>query len=79
MITVAEPKYAAVWMRVLGFKPLNDRPPALSGDGESFLELVKELKVPTDAISIETDAGVMFRVEGHWHVPSAFEGGGADG
>lgn len=79
VITVAEPKYAAVWTRVLGFKQLNERPPTLSGDGEPFLELVKELKVPSDAISIDTDAGVMFRVEGYWHVPSAFEGGGADG
>ena len=79
VITVAEPKYAAVWTRVLGFKQLNERPPTLSGDGEPFLELVKELKVPNDAISIDTDAGMMFRVEGYWHVPSAFEGGGADG
>ncbi|HLH47892.1 MAG TPA: hypothetical protein VKV96_01015 [Roseiarcus sp.] len=76
LVTLAEPKYAAVWTRVLGFRPLNDKPPTLSGDGEPFIELIKDLKVPSDAISIETDAGVLFRVEGHWHVPSAFEVGG---
>ncbi len=76
VITLAEPKYAAVWTRMLGFKPLNDRPPTLSGDGEPFIELVKELTVPSDAISIDTDAGMLFRVEGYWQIPSAFEGGG---
>jgi hypothetical protein len=37
--------------------------------------LVKDLTVPNDAISIETDPGVLLRVEGSWHTPSAFEGG----
>jgi hypothetical protein len=75
LVTLAQPKYAAVWIRVLGFVKLNDRPPILSGDGEPFLELVKDLSVPTDAISIDTDPGVLLRVEGSWHVPSPFEGG----
>jgi hypothetical protein len=75
LVTLAQPKYAAIWVRVLGFRPLNDRPPTLSGDGEPFLELVKDLTVPNDAISIETDPGVLLRVEGSWHTPSAFEGG----
>jgi hypothetical protein len=75
IVTLAQPKYAAVWVRVLGFRQIADRPPTLSGDGEPFLELVKDLPVPADAISIDTEPNVLFRVEGSWHVPSAFEGG----
>src|SRR5579872_2979180 len=68
LLTLAQAKYAPLWVRVLGFRPLNDRPAIMSGDGEPFVELVKELAVPADAISIETDPGVLFRVEGAWHV-----------
>ena len=75
VITLAQPKYAAVWVRVLGFREIKDRAPTLSGDGEPFIALVKELPTPPDALSIDTDPGVLLRVEGAWHVPSAFEGG----
>ena len=74
VVTMAKPKYAAIWTRVLGFHEVTDRPPTLSGEGEPFLELVKDLTTPADAISIDTDPNVLFRVEGSWHVPCAFEG-----
>jgi hypothetical protein len=74
VITLAKPKYAAIWVRMLGFRQIAERPPILSGEGEPFLELIKNLTTPADAISIDTDASVLFRVEGSWHVPSAFEG-----
>ncbi len=75
VVTLAKPKYATIWVRMFGFREVRDRPPTLSGDGEPFLELVKDLSLPADAISIDTDPNVLFRVEGSWHVPSAFEGG----
>jgi hypothetical protein len=75
LITLAQPKYAAVWVRVLGFREVGDRAPVLSRDGEPFLELIKDLSTPADAISISTEPNVLLRVEGAWHVPSAFEGG----
>jgi hypothetical protein len=75
LVTLSQPKYAEVWIRVLGFRQRNDRAPTLSGDGEPFLELIKDLSAPLDAISIDTDPGVLLRVEGSWHLPSAFEGG----
>jgi hypothetical protein len=75
LLTLAKPDYAVVWIRVLGFRRIADRPPVFAGDGEPFVELIKELKAPADAISIDTDANVLFRVEGFWHVPSAFEAG----
>jgi hypothetical protein len=77
LVTLAKPKYATVWVRVLGFRHVMDRPPVFAGDGERFVELVKDLSIPADAISIDTDPNVLFRVEGAWHVPSAFEGGDA--
>ncbi len=52
---------------------MTHRPPTLSGDGEPFLELVKDLSPAADAISLDTDPNVLLRVEGAWHVPSAFE------
>jgi hypothetical protein len=72
-LTLAKPQYAAVWVRLLGFRQVTHRPPTLSGDGEPFLELVKDLSPAADAISIDTDPNVLLRVEGAWHVPSAFE------
>lgn len=77
VVTLAKPKYAAIWVRMLGFRQVMDRPPTVSADGEPFLELIKDLSAPADAISIDTDPNVLFRVEGSWHVPSAFEGGDA--
>lgn len=76
-LTLAKPQYAAVWIRLLGFRQVTHRPPTLSGDGEPFLELVKDLSAAPDAISIDTDPNVLLRVEGAWHVPSAFEARGA--
>jgi hypothetical protein len=72
-LTLAKPQYATVWIRLLGFRQVANRSPTLSGDGEPFLELVKEFSASPDAISIDTDPNVLFRVEGSWHTPSAFE------
>jgi hypothetical protein len=72
-LTLAKPQYAAVWMRLLGFRQVAHRPPTLSGEGEPFVELVKDLSTPPDAISIDTDPNVLMRVEGSWNIPSAFE------
>jgi len=76
-LTLAKPQYAAVWMRLLGFRQVAHRVQTMSGDGETFLELVKELAPPADAISIDTDPNVLLRVEGAWQVPSPFEAGGS--
>jgi hypothetical protein len=66
-----------MWVRVLGFRQILDRPPTFSGDGQPFVELIKDLRVGPDAISIDTDPSVLVRVEGSWHVASAFEAGDA--
>jgi hypothetical protein len=73
VVTHAEPKLAVMWQRLLGFKPSNDRPPVQSGDGPPYIELIKTLEVPADAISLSSDPKILFRVEGYWHVPGAYE------
>jgi hypothetical protein len=74
VITHAQPKYARLWKVILGFKNAVGKP-ALYFDGhdEPYIELVKELTLPDNAISEKTDAAVLFRIEGSWDAPSEFE------
>jgi hypothetical protein len=72
-ITHAEPKFSRVWERLLGFKRAAGRPAVLTDGHEPYLELIKQLSPPIDAITLETDPVVLFRIEGRWHIPSEFE------
>jgi hypothetical protein len=72
-ITHAEPKFARIWERLLGFKRANERPAVTTEGHEPYLELVKPLSPPDDAISLLTHPVVLFRIEGKWDVPSEFE------
>jgi hypothetical protein len=74
VITHAQPKYARMWRIVLGFKNAEGKAPFyFDGHPEPYIELVKELTPPENAISLSTDTAVMFRIEGSWDAPSAFE------
>ena len=74
VITHAKPRYAALWRRLLGFTIVESKKPVVfSGHDEPYLELVKILRVPDNAISEATDADTLFRIEGKWDVPSEFE------
>jgi hypothetical protein len=74
VITHAQPKYARLWRIVLGFKNAEGKAPFyFDGHPEPYIELVKELTPPENAISLRTDTSVMFRIEGSWDAPSAFE------
>jgi hypothetical protein len=75
VITHAQPKYARLWRMTLGFRRADGKQPVyFEGHEEPYLELVKDLTPPADAISEKTDATVLFRVEGAWDLPSEFEG-----
>lgn len=77
VITHAKPKYALLWRRVLGFKVVETKQPVLfAGHDEPYIELVKHLTIPANAISPDTDATTLFRVEGQWDAPSEFESAG---
>jgi hypothetical protein len=75
VVTHAAPLYARLWERMLGFKPVEGKPPAVfAGHPEPYIELIKVLDVPDDAISLASDAQIIFRTEGEWDVTSRFEG-----
>jgi hypothetical protein len=74
VITHAQPKYARLWRIILGFKNAEGKSPFyFEGHPEPYVELVKELSPPENAISLRTDTAVMFRIEGFWDAPSQFE------
>lgn len=73
LVTHAEPKYARLWEMLLGFKRVEGRPLVVTEGHEPYIELVKRLLPPPDAITLQTDPKVLFRIEGQWDKPSAFE------
>ena len=70
-ITHASPKYARLWRIMLGMKRVNK--PAAIYFGEEYIELVKELQVPANAITGDSDVEVLFRTEGAWDVTGRYE------
>jgi hypothetical protein len=74
VITHAQPNYARLWRIILGFKNAEGKKPIyFDGHAEPYIELVKELTPPENAISVSTDPTVMFRTEGFWDAPSEYE------
>jgi len=73
LVTHAEPQYACIWERVFGFERAQGRPPVITDGHEPYIELVKKLSPAADAITLQTDPKVLFRIEGEWDKPSAFE------
>ncbi|HVZ51549.1 MAG TPA: hypothetical protein VG986_06260 [Pseudolabrys sp.] len=74
VITHAKPKYARLWRTLLGFRPAEGKEPVFfAGHDEPYIELVKDLTPPENAISSNTDATILFRTEGFWDTPSKFE------
>jgi hypothetical protein len=74
VITHAQPKYARLWRIVLGFKNAEGKKPIyFEGHDEPYIELVKHLTPPHNAITESTDPIVLFRTEGFWDAPSEFE------
>jgi hypothetical protein len=74
IITHAKPKYARFWRTFLGFRNVaNKQPIYFAGHDEPYIELVKDLTPPENAISNSTDPSILFRTEGFWDTPSKFE------
>ena len=70
-ITHASPKYARLWRIILGMKLVNK--PAATYFGEEYVELVKELEVPADAITSDSSVELLFRTEGTWERAGRYE------
>ena len=76
VITHAQPKYARLWRIILGFRNAEGKKPVyFEGHEEPYIELVKDLTPPPNAISESTDATVLFRTEGFWDAPSRVRDG----
>jgi hypothetical protein len=74
VITHAQPKYARLWRMILGFRNAEGKKPIyFDGHPEPYLELVRDLVPPDNAISVTTDSAVLFRIEGAWDAPSEYE------
>lgn len=74
VITHAKPKYARLWRAMLGFRSAPGKEPLIfDGHDEPYLELIKDLTPPDNAISSDTDVATLFRVEGFWDARSEFE------
>lgn len=73
-IAHAQPKYARLWMIAFGCRKAEDKAPVyFDGHPEPYIELVKDLTPPENAISASTDAVILFRTEGFWDAPSEYE------
>jgi hypothetical protein len=72
VVTHASPRYAILWQRVLGFKPVEGKAPAVFR-GEEHVELVKHLTLPENAITLTTPPAVLFRTEGMWDSSAKYE------
>jgi len=74
VIAHAQPKYARLWRIAFGFRTVERKKPLyFDGHEEPYIELIKELTPPENAISVSTDPAVMFRTEGFWDAPSEYE------
>jgi len=67
----ASAKYARLWRIKYGMK-LVDKP-AATFFGEEYVELVKELEVPGNAITSDSSIEVLFRTEGTWDRAARYE------
>lgn len=78
IITHAKPTYARLWRVHFGFKRVEGKKPLyFENHDQPYLELVKQLTPPDNAISERTEVAVLFRTEGAWDAPSEFESAGA--
>jgi len=74
VVTHASPIYARLWRSLLGFEQVPEKAPTFFvGHTEPYIELVKKLDVPENAITLSTSATVLFRVEGQWDASSKYE------
>jgi hypothetical protein len=71
LIVHASPKYARLWRMKFGMKPVDK--PSATYFGEEYVELVKELEVPKDAITSDSSVELLFRTEGAWDRAARYE------
>ncbi|MEF2074846.1 hypothetical protein [Consotaella aegiceratis] len=74
VITHANPRYALLWRKLLGFRVVEGKEPLLlEGHPDPYVELEKILDIPANVLGPATNAEVLFRVEGSWDEPGKQE------
>lgn len=59
--------------RALGFRINREKAPVEYENGQAYYELIKDLSVPSNAITEQSEVAILYRVEGQWDTPSQFE------
>ena len=72
IVTHAKPKTARLW-RMLGFEISEKAPTEFHGHEEGYLELIKEIPLRNDAVSLSASSAFMFRQENSLDVPNSYE------
>jgi len=72
IVTHAKPKTARLW-RILGFEISEKAPTQFHGHEEGYLELIKEIPLRNDAVSLAASSAFMFRQENSLDVPNSYE------
>ena len=72
-VTLAEAQYAKIWTRLFGWREVPQKPPTVLGDGEQYIELIREFEGAADPLTPDSDSRILLRVEGYWDQPTALE------
>jgi hypothetical protein len=71
-ITHASPLFARLWRMHFGFQNVPGKA-SVEYHGEKYVELIRQLDVPSNAITSDTEVAVLFRTEGEWDTPAKYE------
>ena len=71
-MTHASPLFARLWRMHFGFRDVPGKP-AVEYHGEKYIELVRQLDIPSNVITSDTEVAVLFRTEGEWDTPAKYE------
>ena len=72
-VTLAEAQYAKIWTRLFGWREVPQKPPTVLGDGEQYIELIREFEGAADPLTPDSDSKILLRIEGYWDQPTALE------
>lgn len=74
VMTHAAPEYARLWCKLYGFYIVENKLPVyFNGHDTPYLELRRDLAVPDNAITLNTDVATLYRIEGQWDKTGEFE------
>lgn len=67
-----EPELLPFWQRYGAVRERHDRPPVVFSD-RRYVEVIKNVNPPSDALNLDSPALVLLRPEGEWDAPGVLE------